>query len=200
MSKTAILKAQKATPSAQKTRAECFAIEIKKQLKTTALWYQDIARREALDWIKNPSDGLLDSQVKFVNEDAINMVEREPNMFVEALYAFDVEAVGALISAGANVCQWYTCPYGILNLDPIAHALYSYTMRARVYGDSLARQAWARRCAECVRLLVDAGASQWVAEYVGPECAPVLACDCLRGIQIRGLESVKLKAEKAATS
>lgn len=136
---------------------------------------------------------MLDSRIKFVNDGDFNLLEREPNMFVEALYPPNVYAVRALVEAGAKVCRWYTCQHGILNLDPVGHVLSSYAMRARVYGNNLARRAWAQPCTVCVQALIDAGPSDWVAEWVGLECAPVLACECLRGIHIRGLESVKLR-------
>ena len=46
MSKTATLKAPNPAPSAQQTKSERFAIEIKKQLKSTAQWYQNMEGRE----------------------------------------------------------------------------------------------------------------------------------------------------------
>jgi hypothetical protein len=169
---------------------EAFTAEVQARLADTPQLHLDIDKREAEDWPNHKGEGMLDLIARGVNKEPHSICVGDANLFSTVLHALDVDAVGALIDAGVDVCQWYTDPYNVQVLDPVGHVVQGYWDWANAFGDTMASKVWAPRAAACIRLLVDAGASQAVAVWVGPEFAPVLQCECLNGIHIGGRETV----------
>jgi hypothetical protein len=170
---------------------EAFTAEVQARLADTPLLWLDIGRREAEDWPNHKGEGELERIARGVNNEPHSVMAGDPNLFATVLHALDVDALSALIGAGVDVCQWYTDPYGVQVLDPVGHVVQSYWDWANTFGETLASKVWAPRAAACIRLLVDAGASQKVAVWVGPEFSPVQACECMDGIHIQGRETVQ---------
>lgn len=144
----------------------------------------EIETRESAAWAADDRAGCLDSQVRWCNSNSVHSTEL--NLFVDALYSFDVEALRALIDAGANVTQLYSCNQQMIDMDPVAHVLFAYTMRARIYGGELAARAWACRAAQCAVLLLDSGASPYADTWVGLECEPVIELINRAGLSVYG--------------
>lgn len=172
----------------EKLSTEAFTVKVAEALASTPQLWVDIDAREAAEWPSHLGEGMLQIAA---DEATQTSTGGERNIFTDALYALDVEAVGALIGAGVDVCRWYADPYSVRTLDPVGHVVQSYWDRANTFGGAFARKAWAQRAAECVRMLIDAGASRTVGVWIGPEFAPVLACERLHGCWLTGLESVR---------
>lgn len=150
-----------------------------------------IYQREATEWPNLCSEGDLARHVELVNSAPINADYREPCMFVDALRAFDIEALSAMIHKGVNVAQWYSDAWGLNEQDPIAQVVDSYRDRAVIFGTDYAAQAWANRCAECIALLVSAGASTVVHTFIGPEFEPVKLNPYMQGFGgLKGWETI----------
>ena len=144
----------------------------------------EMETRESAGWVADGQAGILESQVTWCNSNPLHATES--NLFVDALYAFDVDALRAQIEAGANVVQLYSCDQGMVDMDPVAHVLFGYTTRARIYGGELAARAWACRAAQCVALLLDAGASPFADTWIGAECELVLGLVNMAGLSVYG--------------
>lgn len=112
---------------------------------------------------------------------------------LDAVSGLDVDMVRELLNAGVKADQTYVCEQGNL-WDIGSYALFTFGIRAHVF--PRATELWAERCAQIVAMSVNAGGPRWLSVWLGPEVAPVLACDCLRGLGLRGDESFEeLRAE-----